>query len=126
IAVGAAVGWAAAPARPLPAAILVLALLGIQFGLAFRPPPWYTSGLAPRDPPERFLTFMRSTPGEILADDVGLLFAAGKTLRYDDPSTMGPAAASGVWDQRGLLRDIAERRFSAIMIPLDVERQTAD
>jgi hypothetical protein len=70
--------------------------------------------------------YIRATPGEVLADDVGLLYAAGRPLRYDDPSTMGPAASSGVWDQSGLLQEIAERRFSAILIPVNVERDTVD
>ena len=75
---------------------------------------------------QSFVELIRSQPGEVLSDDVGLLLLAGKEPRYDDPATMGPAAASGIWDQRGLLREIAERRFSAILIPIDVEKQTAD
>jgi hypothetical protein len=127
IATGIAAGWAATllARRPL-MALTLCALLIAQLGLAYRPQQWCIGELAPTDPPERYLVFMRHTPGEILADDVGLLFAAGRPLRYDDPSTMGPAARSGVWDQRGLLQEIAERRFSAIMIPVNVERETVD
>jgi len=110
--------------RALPATILIA--LVVQLALAYRPQEWYLGELAPDDPPERYLTFIRAAPGEVLADDVGLLYAAGRPLRYDDPSTMGPAAESGVWDQRGLLQEIAERRFSAILIPVNVERETID
>ena len=102
------------------------ALAALQFALAFSPPAWYTNQLAPHDPPARFLALMRATPGEILADDTGLLLQAGKPLRYDDPSTMGPAASTGFWDQRGLLADIAARRFSAIMIPVNAEDHPRD
>jgi hypothetical protein len=106
------------------AAILVLLL--VQIGLVYRPQQWYTGELAPDDPPVRYLALIRATPGEVLADDVGLLYAAGRPLRYDDPSTMGPAANSGVWDQRGLLQEIAERRFSAILLPVNLERDSID
>jgi hypothetical protein len=69
---------------------------------------------------------MRHTPGEILADDVGLLLLAGKPVRYDDPSTQGPAAWSGVWDDSGLREEIAQGRFSAIMIPDDISEDPYD
>ena len=108
--------------------LALLALLAVEVGLAFQTPQWYLSEVAGRrrDLPERYLAFMRVTGGEILADDVGLLVAAGRPLRYDDPSTMGPAARSGVWDQSGLLQEIAERRFSAIELPLNARRETID
>jgi len=104
----------------------ILVLLATQIGLAYRPQQWYIGELAPDDPPARYIAFIRATPGEVLADDVGLLYAAGRPLRYDDPSTMGPAAISGVWDQRGLLQEIAERRFSAILLPVNLDRSSVD
>lgn len=118
---GCAAGWLAHTAnqRHLIGGGL-LALCFVQIWLANQPQPWFVGELAQPDPPERFVNFMRNTPGEILADDVGLLLMAGKPIRYDDPSTMGPAAVSGVWDQSGLIDDIANQRFSAIMIPEDV------
>ncbi|HEX9441044.1 MAG TPA: hypothetical protein VF909_15265 [Roseiflexaceae bacterium] len=106
--------------------VVTAALFAIQLGLAFRPQEWYTGELAPTDPPERYLTFIRNTPGEILADDVGLLFMAGRPLRYDDPSGLGPVALSGLWDQRGLVEEITQRRFSAILIPINVKRSASD
>lgn len=103
-----------------PATIAALALGAAQLWLAWQPQPYFGGELALVDPPERFLNFMRNTPGEILADNIGLLLQAGKPIRYNDPSTMGPAAVSGVWDQSGLIEDIANKRFAAIMIPEDV------
>jgi len=127
LAAGIAVGWAAEVwPRQLPAAALLLALFAVQLALAFQPQPWYASELAPADSPERYLTFIRNTPGEILADDVALLYMLGRPLRYDDPSGMGPVAISGAWDQRGLVEEINQRRFSAIMIPVNVERESFD
>lgn len=124
---GAALGWAGTSllSRPVPVLVLLMsaALQLVQIG---NPPAWYANQLAPNDPPERFLAFMRAMPGEILADDTGLLFQAGKPLRYNDPSTMGPAARIGKWDQRGLIDDIVNRRFSAIMIPVNVEKGITD
>src|SRR5204862_2603004 len=102
------------------------ALVAVQLALAFQPQEWSTGELAPNDPPERYLAFIRNTPGEILADDVGLLYMEGRPLRNDDPSGIGPVALSGVWDQRGLVEEINQRRFSAIMIPLNVKRSASD
>lgn len=116
-----AAGWAArnfVQRRWLTATLLGLA--AVQLALAYQPQPYFSGELALVDPPERFLNFIRNTPGEILADDIGLLLQAGKPIRYDDPSTMGPAAVSGVWDQSGLIDDIRNKRFSAIMIPENV------
>jgi len=104
----------------------LLVLLATQIALAYQPQQWYIGELAPDDPPDRYIAFIRATPGEVLADDVGLLYAAGRPLRYDDPSTMGPAASSGVWDQSGLIQEIAERRFSAILLPMNLDRSSVD
>lgn len=118
---GALLGTAvAARGRWLLLLLPLLVLFSVQLRLAFEPQPWFIGELKPPDPPERFLMFIQNTPGEVLADDVALLLQAGRDLRYNDPSTMGPAAMSGVWDQRGLLDDIAQKRFSAIMLPIDV------
>ena len=121
-------GDSAGRARLLGRYVAITALLTAQVWLIFHPPAWYGSELDPalRDNPERFVTFMRATPGEILADDPGLLLMAGKPIRYDDASTMGSAATIGTWDQRGMLDDIANHRFSAIMIPVDVRKDTID
>ena len=105
---------------------MILALLAAQIALAYQPQPWYTGELAPHDPPDRYIAFIRAAPSEVLADDVGLLYAAGRPLRYDDPSTMGPAARSGVWDQSGLIAEIAERHFSAILLPINLDRESVD
>jgi hypothetical protein len=132
---GTAVSWLRAPGAPRgtragmlarPLAWSLLLVLAAQVAIAYRPPQWYGGELVPPDTPARFIAFIQATPGEVLADDVGLLVAAGRPLRYDDPSTMGPAAASGVWDQGGLLDDIAARRFSAILLPIDLDTQTSD
>jgi hypothetical protein len=122
-----AAGWAWQQLVPrAPRALPLLALFAAQFVLSATPPEWYRSELNPGEPPVRFVEYLRNTPGEVLADDTGLLYLAGKPLRYDDPSTMGPVADVGLWDQSGLVDDIANRRFSAIIIPVDVTDETED
>jgi hypothetical protein len=113
-------GWRVAPV------LLAGLLLALQVAYTFNPPAWYDGELQPLDSPERYLNFMRNTPGEILADDTGLLFQAGRDLRYDDPSTMGPAAAIGKWDPSGLIGEIEARHFSAIMLPVNLEKSQID
>jgi hypothetical protein len=106
--------------------VVAVGLVVLQLQRAFEPQEWYHGELEPHDTPERFLEFIRHTPGEILADDVALLLMADKPLRYDDPTGMGPVAFSGVWDQSGLLDDIRNQRFSAIMLPLDIRPGVID
>lgn len=106
--------------------LLVGLLTAAQVYQASHPPDWYAGELAPSDPPERYLNFIRNTPGEILADDTGLLFQAGRELRYDDPSTMGPAARIGAWDQRGMVEEINQKKFSAIILPVNIEKSIID
>ncbi len=132
LACGAAVAWATQAIHKPPQAlnivtrIAILAFLALQIQIAYQPQKIFEGELTPSDPPERFVFFIRNTPGEILADDVGLLIAGGKPIRYDDPSTMGPAARWGIWDQTGLLNEISERKFSAIMLRDNVEKDPYD
>lgn len=100
---------------------LTVLLLALQWRFLATPSQWYERAWNPDPEYGRFVDFMRATPGEILADDVALLYAAGKPLRYDDPSAMGPAARMGLWDEGGLLEDIEHKRFSAIMIPFNTD-----
>jgi 4-amino-4-deoxy-L-arabinose transferase-like glycosyltransferase len=110
---------------PLLAPLLALALLAQLWELRERPA-WYGGEFDLEQTTARFVEFVRSQPGEVLADDVGVLVAAGRPLRYDDPSTMGPAIESGVWDESNLLQEVAARRFSAVLMPFDAERRDVD
>ena len=111
--------------RPLLASAAI-GVFAVQLALAFSPPAWYEGELVLSGTPERFTTFIETVPGEVLADDPGLLYMLGRPLRYDDPSGIGPVAHSGLWDQRGLIDDITQQRFGAILIPVDVEIDTID
>lgn len=117
---GALLGWAAQQKRYWPQIGIVLVVL-LQFWLVRTPQEWYHNELKPIDNPERFVHFLRNTEGEILSDDVGLLLMADKPLRYDDPTGMGPVALSGFWDDSGLIDDINNRRFSAVIMPFELK-----
>lgn len=125
LAAGVALGWALRTRRPT-MLLVPITLVALQFGLEARPPAWYRTELVRTDSPERYLAFLRATPGEVLADDPSLLYLVGKPLRYDDPSGFGPVAATGLWNQRGLIDDIVQQRFSAIMIPTNVAHASSD
>ncbi|MBA3943036.1 MAG: hypothetical protein H0X37_00570 [Herpetosiphonaceae bacterium] len=101
------------------ALLLALPLLALQWLLLATPGTWFRGEFTPDPRYGRYINFIRATAGEILADDVGLLYAAGRPLRYDDPSTMGPAAARGLWDESGLLDDLRNHRFSAVILPVN-------
>ncbi|MCU0492421.1 MAG: hypothetical protein MUD01_12570 [Chloroflexaceae bacterium] len=96
------------------------------WGLLTRPA-WYGGEFDfARQERTNFIQLIQSQPGEVLADDVALLLAAGRPLRYDDPSTMGPAVTSGIWDQTNLLNEVANRRFDLILLPFDATRLERD
>lgn len=100
-------------------ACLGVALIALQFWNFVERPAWYGNQFDPLDNHSgRYLALIRSQPGEVLADDVALLVAAGRPLRYDDPSTMGPAVRSGVWDESHLLEEVRQQHFSVIMLPI--------
>jgi|GEM_PF-639795 len=106
---------------------LALGLLLLQLWTLRERLDWYDGEFDMRDSrDEQFVALIMSRPGEVLADDVGLLLAAGRPLRYDDPATMGPAVRTGLWDQSGLLTEIEEQRFSLILLPFNATRFDID
>jgi hypothetical protein len=103
-----------------------IGLLTLQFWNFVERPAWYGNQFDPLDNHSgRYLALIRSQPGEVLADDVALLVAAGRPLRYDDPSTMGPAVESGVWDESHLIEEVRQQHFSVIMLPIG-PKETVD
>jgi hypothetical protein len=121
LALGAILGWASQHKRLWPQ-LAILGCVALQLWLVRNPQEWYHNELKPIGTPERFVHFIRNTEGEMLSDDVGLLLMADKPLRYDDPTGMGPVALSGFWDDSGLIDDIRNHRFSAILLPLDLNK----
>ncbi len=107
-------------ARPGALRIVAPALVATQLLFWRAPLPWFAGEFAPEHDYARYIRFIEQTPGEILADDVGLLYAAGRPLRYDDPAAMGPAAAIGLWDPSNLVAEIRAQRFTAILLEIDV------
>lgn len=107
--------------------LLAVTLLLLQLWMLRDRPDWFDGEFElSRLPGERFVALIMSRPGEVLADDVGLLLAAGRPLRYDDPATMGPAAHSGLWDQQVLLEEVAAQRFSLVLLPFDATEFDVD
>ncbi|MFP4440578.1 MAG: hypothetical protein ACLFVO_25370 [Chloroflexaceae bacterium] len=106
---------------------LALGLLLLQLWTLRERLDWYDGEFDMRDSrDEQFVALIMSQPGEVLADDVGLLLAAGRPLRYDDPATMGPAVRTGLWDQSVLLSEIEAQRFSLILLPFNATRFDID
>jgi hypothetical protein len=106
---------------------LALGLLLLQLWTLRERLDWYDGEFDMRDSrDEQFVALIMSQPGEVLADDVGLLLAAGRPLRYDDPATMGPAVRTGLWDQSVLLNEIEAQRFSLILLPFNATRFDID
>lgn len=55
------------------------------------------------------------TPGEVLSEYPGYLALANKDLHFQ-PFAMSQLALRGLWDQRIILQEIAERRFQVIIV----------
>ncbi|HEY1013663.1 MAG TPA: hypothetical protein VGE07_13210 [Herpetosiphonaceae bacterium] len=107
-------------------AVGAAALLLVIQGLALRETPaWYGGEFFPPSL-ERYVTYLSSKPGPVLADNVALVVSAGKPLPFDDPSTMGPAIRSGLWDPAKLHEAIRARQFDAILLEVDIEAETKD
>ncbi len=100
----------------------LLSLLVVQVWTAWEPDRWYASEyVAPSQQVRRQLdlivTNIRNTPGDVLAEEIGLIILAGKDVPYDDPQAMAALARVGRWDQQQLLDDLQSRRFSLVILP---------
>jgi hypothetical protein len=95
-------------------------LLGTQLLLWGTPLQWFVGDFELDPSYERYIEYLRATPGEVMVDDVGLMYAAGHPLRFDDPAAMGPAATLGLWDQSKFVRLIREGHFTTIVHSMDV------
>ncbi|HEY0735893.1 MAG TPA: hypothetical protein VGD69_13355 [Herpetosiphonaceae bacterium] len=95
-------------------------LLGTQLLLWGTPLQWFIGDFQLDESYARYVEYLRATPGEVMVDDIGLMYAAGRPLRFDDPAAMGPAATLNLWDQSEFVRLIREGYFSTIIHPMDV------
>lgn len=113
--------------KPLGRALATLAVVGLmaQAGLLRATPAWYGGEFFPPSL-ERFSTYLASKPGQALADNPALLLLAGKPIRFDDPSTMGPAIRSNVWNPDGLHAAIQQHQFGVILLEVDLRSETSD
>lgn len=123
LAVGAGLAAALAPRSRLAAlAPALAALLAAQLATGWTPDRWYDGELrvpdaAVRRQLELIVANIRATPGDVLAEEIGLVFLAGKPVPYDDPQAMAALARVGRWDQRQLLDDLNAQRFSLVILP---------
>lgn len=100
----------------------LVALLVFQVGTGWTPDRWYAGEYAQPDPRIRqqldlIVTNVRNTPGDVLAEEIGLIILADKPVPYDDPQAMAALARVGRWDQRQLLDDLDARRFALVLLP---------
>lgn len=79
-----------------------------------------TPRAAEREGWAQLAAYVTNDPGPVYSDNVGLLLVAGKAVRYTDPFTLTYAAATGQWDQRGLVRRIEAGEFSLIALRYDI------
>lgn len=108
------------------AGVLAPALLALQLWVWRDPAPSFMADYRPERKFDRFVDFVRSVPGEVLSDEVGLLYAAGRPIPFDDPAAMGPASELGLWDAQGLIDDIRRQRFAAILLRIDASKHDDD
>jgi hypothetical protein len=100
----------------------LVACLVLQLGTGWTPDRWYAGEYAQPDPRIRqqldlIVTNVRNTPGDVLAEEIGLILLAGKPVPYDDPQAMAALARVGRWDQQQLLDDLNARRFKLVLLP---------
>lgn len=95
-------------------------LVATQLLLWQTPLEWFRGDFEPDSDYKRYTELIQRTPGEVMADDIGLLYAAQRPIPYDDPAAMGPAATLGLWDQSQFVADIRAQRFSLIILAYDL------
>ena len=108
--------------RLRPLAWALLPLLVAQAITGWNPDRWYESELRTPDAATRrqldlIVTNIRNTPGDVLSEEIGLIILADKPVPYDDPQAMAALARVGRWDQRQLLDDLQNQRFSLVILP---------
>lgn len=69
--------------------------------------------------------YVTNNPGEAYSDNVGLMVATGKRLWSTDPYTQTHATFYGRWDESLLVQAIEARRFSQIILRIDIEEPEA-
>jgi hypothetical protein len=69
--------------------------------------------------------YVTNDPGEAYSDNVGLMLTAGKRLWTTDPYTQTHATYFGRWDEGVLVDAIRSRRFSQIILRVDVDAPDA-
>lgn len=112
----------ATPTRAQLVAWALLPLLAAQVATGWTPDPWYDTELrvptaATRRQLDLIVTNIRNTPGEVLAEEIGLIMLADKPVPYDDPQAMAALSRVGRWDQQQLLDDLQNQRFSLVILP---------
>jgi hypothetical protein len=114
--------------RPL-WAVGALVLLA-QVPSLFETPRWL--GLELRVPSESYtegmtnvFQYVTNNSGNAYSDNVGLLLAARKKLWTTDPFTQTHATLYGRWDESKLVAAIRDKRFSQIILRIDVFKQDA-
>jgi len=65
--------------------------------------------------------YVTNDAGEAYSDNVGLLLAARKRLWSTDPFTQTHATLYGRWDESKLVSAVRERRFSQVILRIDVD-----
>ncbi|MBU0672802.1 MAG: glycosyltransferase family 39 protein, partial [Candidatus Margulisbacteria bacterium] len=70
---------------------------------------------------EKVSRYIQSTKGRVLSQDAGLVVINGKELLVD-PILVTQLSKGGMWDQTGLVTDIADGRFSLVLLKFDLEQ----
>jgi hypothetical protein len=69
--------------------------------------------------------YVTNNPGEAYSDNVGLMLATRKRLWSTDPYTQTHATFYGRWDESLLVQAVAARRFSQVILRVDVDEPQA-
>jgi len=113
--------WVAWPRKwPLLQALAVLILVPQMAGIVrwtregrFT---WIMGKIAERREIEQMASLVRQADGPVLADEyMGLIPLAGKRLYYQ-PFELKQLGLAGIWNENGLLQDIADQKFSLLLI----------
>lgn len=103
------------------AGLLILA----QVPSLFNTPPWLKIEFSPLTESKtegmmNIFQYVTNNGGPAYSDNVGLMVATGKRLWSTDPFTQTHATFFGRWDESRLVEEITHKRFSQIILRIDV------
>ena len=99
------------------AALLIQLLLFLPSYWSYVAEPWPTE--LDTASAEKVSSYVATTAGDILSEDAGFAVLNKREVAIE-PGHLSHLSRRGMWDQKGFLEDLANKRFSLVVLGFDV------